>query len=71
MWIRGKNEAKEVSKNQEFINLFLDFKTYYFSPPQRTLDLSIVSGYILEGEVFIVGSVMNQLENCPLQYVLG
>ncbi|KAB0397324.1 hypothetical protein E2I00_005379 [Balaenoptera physalus] len=34
----------------------------------KTLDLNIVSGYILEGEVFIAGSVMNQLENCPLQY---
>ncbi|KAF5928363.1 hypothetical protein HPG69_014968, partial [Diceros bicornis minor] len=34
----------------------------------KTLDLSIDSGYILEGEVFIVGSVMNQLENYPPQY---
>lgn len=69
MWIRGKkNQAREVCKTR---NLQMYFKTDAFFPPQRTLDLNIVSGYILEGEVFIVGSVMNQLENCPLQYVLG
>ena len=70
MWIRGKKKIK-LEKYARTRNLQIYVKTDDFFPPQRTLDLNIVSGYILEGEVFIVGSVMNQLENCPLQYVLG